>query len=150
MPDAGEWSVNELLEHLFLAEYSGVSKIWGAAEGWHRGRPVWTGEHTNRGQSIEQIIERTWKPKEKAPPIATPHIGGPLPFWMESLHSCQTLLERLIPVLDGADLEAIIFPHFLSGPLDARQRLEFLRFHLDRHQKQIERVKGSYGFPKSS
>ena len=132
------------------AEYSGVSKIWGAAEGWHHGRPVWIGEHTNRSQSIEQIIERTWKPKEIAPPIATPHIGGPLPFWTESLRGCQTILERLILVLDGADLEAILFPHFLSRPLDAGQRLEFLRFHLDRHQKQIERVMESEGFPQVS
>jgi len=29
-------------------------------------------------------------------------------------------------------------PHLCSGPLDARQRLEFLHFHLDRHRAQID------------
>jgi hypothetical protein len=57
------------------------------------------------------------------------------------------VLDALGTKLEGADLESIVFPHFLSGPLDARQRLEFLRFHLERHLAQIERVKGSRDFP---
>ena len=32
----------------------------------------------------------------------------------------------------------MIFPHFLSGPLDAGQRIDFLRFHMLRHRGQIE------------
>ncbi len=37
--------------------------------------------------------------------------------------------------LQGLDPSLVIFPHFLSGPLVARQRLEFLRFQLDRHRR---------------
>ena len=37
--------------------------------------------------------------------------------------------------LHGLDPSLVIFPHFLSGPLVARQRLEFLRFQLDRHRR---------------
>jgi hypothetical protein len=40
-----------------------------------------------------------------------------------------------------------VYPHFLSGPLDARQRLEFLRFHIERHTAQVWRVRSSHGFP---
>ena len=35
----------------------------------------------------------------------------------------------------------------ISGPLDVRQRLEFLRFHLDRHRAQVEQVKLHPDFP---
>ena len=45
--------------------------------------------------------------------------------------------------LHGLDPEAIIFPHFLFGPLDAVQRLQFLRWHLDHHLAQIEEIKAA-------
>ena len=145
-PSEAEWSVNEVLEHLVLAEQSGVSKIWAATDGVRRGQPVWSGNHTNRGMDIDEIIARTWKEKETAPPIATPHIGGPKEYWIECLMGCQPILEKLGGTLGKMDLEAVIFPHFLSGPLDARQRLQFLRFHIDRHIKQIERIAQSEKF----
>jgi hypothetical protein len=147
-PASDQWSVLENLEHLVLAEVSGVSKIWQAADSFRAGAPVFTGEHTNRGLSIDEVVVRTWKSKEIAPPIATPHIGGPLQYWITYTESCQSVLDRLGTVLEGLDLEEVIFPHFLSGPLDARQRLEFLRFHLDRHHAQILRLFHHQSFPR--
>lgn len=146
-PAPGEWSILENLEHIVLAEYSGVSKIWAAIEGVRTGAPLFTGEHTNKGLSIEEIVSRTWKPKETAPPIATPHVGGTLRYWVEFLRACQPLLEKTEAELEGLDPEAVVFPHFLCGPLDARQRFDFLRFHTDRHTEQIERIKAAPGFP---
>jgi hypothetical protein len=146
-PAPEEWSVLENIEHVVLAEISGVSKIWQAADSFREGAPVFTGQHTNRGLSIDEVVARTWKPKEVAPPIATPHIGGPLQYWISYAESCQGVLDRLGTALDGLDLEEVIFPHFLSGPLDARQRLEFLRFHLDRHRAQILRLFDRESFP---
>jgi hypothetical protein len=146
-PGANEWCVNEVLEHLVLAELGGLGKIWAAADGVQRGKPVWSGTHTNRGMEIEEIIARTWKEKETAPPVATPHLGGPLEYWIECVKSCQPVLEKLGKSLEGMDLERVVFPHFLSGPLDAKQRLQFLRFHIDRHISQIERIKKSEAFP---
>jgi len=129
-PSPNIWSVNENLEHLALAEIYGVSRIWSAADGVRIGKPVWVGEHTNRGLSIDEIIARTWKPCEIAPP------------------GSQLVLNRLESVLDGADLESIIFPHFISGPLDAVQRIDFLRFHIARHRSQIDQMMSSPEFPK--
>lgn len=146
-PAPDQWSVLENIEHIALAEITGIAKIWQAAESKRNGTPVFTGEHTNRGLAIEDIIARTWKPKEDAPPIATPHIGGPLAYWISYLESCQAVLDRLGHALEGLDPGEVIFPHFLSGPLDARQRLEFLRFHLDRHRGQIERLMSHAEFP---
>ncbi len=141
-PSEGEWSTLQILEHLVLAEVSGVSKIWQAAEDKSS-----QAENVNEGLSIEEIVARTWRPKESAPPIATPHIGGPLAYWIAYFEACQQILDPLHPVLSGLDLETVIYPHFLCGPLNARQRLEFLRFHIERHIAQIARIKSAAGYP---
>jgi hypothetical protein len=145
-PEDGQWSVVDILEHLYLAEVSGVTKIWGAVEGLRAGR-VWAEALPNRGKRIEDVVATTWKPKEVAPPIATPHIGGPLEFWVSATESLSGILADLGAQLEGTNLEEVVFPHYLSGPLDGRQRLEFLRFHIERHVDQIGRVRRSAGFP---
>lgn len=141
------WSINEILEHLVLAELVGVSKVWAAAEGVKSTHLVWSGEHSNAGLSIEEVVARTWKEKEVAPPVATPHIGGPLSYWLEALGLGQPLLEALGRFLQGMDLRAIVCRHVLCGSLDAAQRIQFLRFHLDRHRGQIERLLNGPDFP---
>jgi DinB superfamily len=60
-PAPEEWSVLENIEHTVLAEVSGVSKIWLAANNFRDGVKAFTGEHTNRGLSIEEVVARTWK-----------------------------------------------------------------------------------------
>ena len=145
-PSPDEWSVVENIEHLYLAEISGLTKIWAAASQVRAGQS-WQGERPNHGKSIESVVDVTWKRKEVAPGIATPHIGGPLPVWISSLRSLRSVLADLAKELEDIDLEAIVFPHYLSGPLDGRQRLEFLRFHMDRHLDQIQRLKSRSDFP---
>jgi hypothetical protein len=122
-----------------LAELSGIAKIWAAhnALGANRG---WSDERPNRGKSIESIVAATWKAKEVAPPIVTPHIDGPIQFWLTATRSLRPLLADLGAELRNTNLEDVVFPHFLSGPLDGRQRVAFLRFHLQRHADQIARM----------
>lgn len=141
------WTVTENVEHLFLAEMSGVTKIWAARDQYMRG-DRWHDALPNRGRAIEEIIAATWKPRETAPPIATPHIGGPLGVWISALRSLRSVLADTAVALDGLPLDDIVFPHFLSGPMNAAQRLEFLRFHLDRHHDQIRRIMGLDSFPR--
>jgi hypothetical protein len=63
------------------------------------------------------------------------------------LKAQRSMLADLGQTLAGHDLEGIVYPHPISGPMDAKQRLEFLRFHLERHQAQIQAVKASAGYP---
>jgi uncharacterized damage-inducible protein DinB len=143
---ADAWSVTDIVEHLYLAEVSGVTKIWAAAEKYRAGER-WTEAVPNAGLDIESIVQATWKPREVAPPIATPHIGGPLAVWLSAFASLQHVLADAARVLDELPLDAVIFPHFLSGPMDARQRLQFLRFHMQRHASQIAAIRGQSEFP---
>lgn len=133
-PSPTRWSVCEIAEHLVLAEEVGILFIWRALES------PWQGEHPHRGLTIEQVVERTWKEKEIAPEPATPRFGGPLPYWIARLSACSTLLKKLSVALGDVDLEEVIYPHVLSGPLDAGQRIDFLAFHMERHRQQIQDV----------
>lgn len=143
----GDWSIAEITEHLVHAEAGGINLIWRAAEGVARGTPVWSGESPNRGLGIDEVVQRTWRPRETSPQSALPRIGGPLEYWAAALRGCSGLLAELKSALHGLLLEDVIYPHAISGPLDARQRLQFLTFHLDRHGRQVAEIMGHPEFP---
>lgn len=146
-PAPESWSLVDLTEHMTLAEQVGLNGIWRALDGVRTGRPVWQGEPVHRGRPIEAVIAATWREREVVPPVAAPKWGGPLGYWVAALRGCQPVLEALARELGSAALEEIVYPHPISGPLDARQRLEFLRFHLDRHAAQVARVRADPAFP---
>ena len=146
-PTPESWCITENVEHLFWAEHGGINGMWKTLEVYKNNKPVFTGDRIHHGLSIEQIIEKTWKEKELVPEVAKPRLGGPVEFWNISLQNLQKLLEGLANALDGHDLERIIHPHPISGPMNVIQRFEFLRFHLNRHQKQIENIKAHSGYP---
>lgn len=143
----GSWSLQEIVEHLVLAERGGFDLIYTAAEKYRSGSPVWQGDSENTGLPIEKIIERTWKPREKAPESASPGGKWSLGVWMAHLRNCDDLLGNLPAVLQGLAPEKVIYPHFLCGPLNAIQRLEFIRFHIERHGRQVLEVKKALGYP---
>jgi len=47
-PANTEWSIAEILEHLYLAELSGVTKVWAAASGLPRRRALAAGYPPSR------------------------------------------------------------------------------------------------------
>lgn len=147
-PTPESWCVTENVEHMFWAEHGAINGMWKTLEAFKNNKPVFTGEAIHHGLPIEQIIEKTWKEKELVPEVAKPRLGGPLMFWIISLQNLQETLAGLAAALEGYDLEKIIHPHPISGPLNVIQRFEFLRFHLNRHQKQIENIKAHPDFPK--
>lgn len=148
-PTPARWSMVEITEHLVHAEDVGVHGIWRALENHRRGEPLWQGENQHAGLSIEEVTGRTWREKEEVPAIAAPREGGSLAFWAASLKARQSALEELAQQLAGIRLEEVIYPHPISGPLDIRQRLEFLRFHLDRHRQQIIELQDDPLYPKA-
>ena len=140
-PEPEIWSVLEITEHIARAEQSGVMGMWKALDGFRKNEPVWIGEMIHQGLSIEEVVKKTWQAKEKVPEIAAPRWGGSLDYWIATLRSQKYVLLDLGQALTGINLEEVIYPHPISVPLNLRQRLEFLRFHLDRHRDQIERLK---------
>jgi hypothetical protein len=142
------WSIVENAEHIVWAEKIGICRMWMAVEDFKKNPTVLAYAPIHDGLSIEAIIEKTWQSKEQAPEVAKPHWGGTLDFWIAALKTHQPLLEALGKTLIDLDLEQIIFPHPISGPMNIVQRLEFLSFHLDRHHQQINNIKQDSNFPK--
>jgi hypothetical protein len=146
-PNPDSWNTIEIVEHITRAEQSGLAYLWKAFDAIQHGEPVWSGELPHEGLSVEEIVARTWQEKEKVPPIAAPQWGGSLNYWLALLQAQRYLLAAFGTALASHELEKIVYPHLISGPMDARQRLAFLRFHLERHQEQIKKVKAFAGFP---
>jgi hypothetical protein len=136
-PSPDVWNAVDITEHLYWAEHGGIWGMWRALLAQRNGKPVWEGELIHKGLPIETIIERTWQEKEKVPAIAAPRMGGPIAFWLSAFASLQQPLSDLAIAFADDELETVIHPHILSGPLDIRQRFEFLRFHIDRHRAQV-------------
>ena len=145
-PTPKSWCITENVEHLFWAEHGGINGMWKTLEAFKNNKPIFTGDIIHHGLSVEEIVARTWKEKETVPEVAKPRLGGPVEFWIISLQNLQPLLAALAKAMEGYDLEKIIHPHPISGPLNVIQRFEFLRFHMNRHQKQIENIKAHPGF----
>ena len=139
--DPDTWNLQEVIEHLVLAERLGFDMIYTAAEKYRLGNPIWDEPSSNSGLSIETIIDKTWKPKESAPDSAAPTGKWSLGVWVSHLRNCDDLLLQLAPVLSDLPLEKVIYPHFLCGPLDVMQRLDFIRFHIERHHQQVMGIK---------
>jgi len=140
---ADSWSIANIAEHMVRAEWGGVNGIWQAIEGFRNHQPVWSGDNPNHGLSIEEVVEKTWQTVQPAPEVARPQWGGPIEFWLINLRNCSITLAETLKQMEGLDPEAIIYPHPISGPLNVKQRMEFLRFHMERHIHQIERIKKS-------
>jgi hypothetical protein len=146
-PAPAEWSIAECLEHLCLAEQGGVNGMWRAIEALRAGEAPPPPDHAIRGLSIEEIIKRFAPPNPQAPEIARPRLFGPVAYWAAALAGLGPVLAAFARTVEPLDLAAIIHPHPMLGPLDARQRFELLGAHLDVHRAQIEAVKRAPGYP---
>jgi hypothetical protein len=139
-PSPEVWNMVEITEHLFWAEQGGILGMWKTIYAIRDGKMERKYESDHQGMPVEQIIDLTWQPKELVPAVAAPRFGGPLKFWCEALNSLQEILEAFGRDLKDDELRIQAHPHPISGAMDFQQRLEFLRFHLNRHREQVSNL----------
>lgn len=139
-PEPEVWNIVEITEHLYWAEQGGVFGMWKTLDAIRSGKIERTYDSDHKDMSIEQIIEITWKPKEEVPAIAAPRFGGTLSFWKASLQSLQVVLDAFGNELLEDELKVQAQAHPISGALNFHQRFEFLRFHIERHSKQVHEL----------
>jgi len=138
--DPEEWNITEITEHLFWAEQGGIVGMWRTLHAIRNGGVLRTYESPHKDMSIDQVVEMTWQIKEKVPAVAAPRFGGPLSFWRLSLGGLQGLLDAFGQDLKEDELRLQAHPHPISGALDFHQRIEFLRFHINRHNNQVSNL----------
>ncbi len=136
-PSDDGWSITDITEHLFWAEQGALCGMWKTILAIRDGSIPKTYESPHKEMPIEKIIDLTWQSKEKVPAVAAPRLGGSLAFWSASLFSLQGILESFGAELQEDELRVLAHPHPISGPLDFQQRIEFLRFHIERHGQQV-------------
>jgi hypothetical protein len=139
-PAPEAWNLVEITEHLYWAEQGAIFDMWKTLHAIRDGSIVRTYESPHRNMPIEQVIDITWQPKEKVPAVAAPRLGGVLAFWKTSLYSLQGVLDEFGQEINDDELRWQAHPHPISGPLDFQQRIEFLRFHINRHKEQASQL----------
>jgi hypothetical protein len=136
-PAPGVWNVVEITEHLYWAEHGGIAGMWKTLYAIRNNSLPRQYESVHKNMTVEEIIAATWKEKELVPPVAAPRMGGTLAFWITALSSLQNILTGFGNDLQDEELRLLAHPHPISGDMDFHQRLEFLRFHINRHAKQV-------------
>ncbi|MEN9600025.1 MAG: hypothetical protein RL596_2346 [Bacteroidota bacterium] len=137
---ADTWNIIDITEHLFWAEQGAIYGMWKTLLAIRNGSAEKTYSSIHQNWTIEKIIEHTWKEKEEVPAVAAPRLGGTLRFWAASLSNLQQVLESFGNDLQMEELRLIAHPHPISGAMDFHQRLEFLRFHIQRHFLQVQTI----------
>jgi hypothetical protein len=147
-PEAGSWSVDDVLHHLALAEEASAKLMAFFRE---RAAKEAVGPDPSPGssvlQSIETLVDGTADQKAPAPDRVTPRSKVEAPLALVRLESARSrILESLesLSTLDGAKLT---YRHPFFGELDLYQWLLIGGWHERRHTRQIERIKQSSGFP---
>lgn len=139
-PSADEWSITDNTEHLFWAEQGAIYGMWKILYAIRDGKAIRTFESQHKEWDIDTLIAQTWKEKEIVPPVAAPRLGGTLAFWKAALSSLQQVLEAFGKDIKEEELRLLAHPHPISGDMDFQQRLEFLRFHIQRHLGQVQSI----------
>ena len=134
------WSAVEITEHLYWAEHGGILGMWKALYAIRAGQMERSVQSKHKEFPIDEIIRLTWKDKEQVPAVAAPRMGGSFVFWRNALESLQGILDGFGQDLQPDELRLQAHPHPISGPMDFQQRLEFLAFHIKRHQGQLENL----------
>ena len=138
-PNESSWNIVEITEHLYWAEFLGVAVMAKVLNEILEGKRELKYESKNKGLTIERVVELTWNQKEKVPDIAAPRVRGSIRFWISSMIGLKGILSEFTSNLTDDMLRVIAHAHPISGELDFQQRLEFLRFHIDRHHIQAKK-----------
>ena len=129
------WAPVQYVEHLVRAEEATVWRMFKAVEDHRRGEVGSTS--STPGDTIEQIVERTWDDRVDAPPLAVPKWGGAIAYWMERMRRNAELLRRFAEMVRVEELDVVAYDHPISGPFTMRQGTEFVRFHIERHHAHV-------------
>lgn len=135
-PDEANWSIKQIVEHLFLMEGSIVKMVENQLE---IGQDVQTEE-----KPIELSVDR--REKVDAPDFAKPSDDfQTLEELQIKLEASQQGLLQLAETTNEHDLERKAFQHPVFGDMSLKQWLPFIGWHEKRHIKQIQEVKEKLG-----
>lgn len=127
-----EWSVRQVLEHLYLME-GGVTKTI-------QSQLTKEETHETAGKPIERTVDRSTK--VDAPDFAKPGDSFATAAELkDKLKASHTSLQQLEDSVPTEQLKARSYPHPVFGDMSLDQWIPFVGYHELRHIEQIEEVK---------
>ncbi|MBY0223587.1 DinB family protein [Sporosarcina aquimarina] len=135
-PSDNEWSIKQVLEHLYLME-SGVIKTIQAQ--------LTSGEQKDvADKPIELTVNRSTK--VQAPEFATAtEESATLEELKAKLNATHSTLREFAESTSDAQLEEKSYPHPVFGEMNLKQWIPFIGYHELRHIDQIKEVKQKLG-----
>ncbi len=146
IPDSGNWSIQNVLEHVLAAEKAVLSYLLkknqaeelpssGLAESW-------------RGIALTAALRSPLK--FQAPRVLrSPQRFASLQDLLTDWKAQREALNEFLEVLPNDRIDRIIFKHPIVGYFNILQTLDFLYEHLNRHARQIRRLHKHQSFPDS-
>ncbi|MEL4026014.1 DinB family protein [Lysinibacillus endophyticus] len=135
-PSTDQWSIKQILEHLFLMEIVIANIIKEQLE---------NGEvQTAKPKPIEAAVNRKYK--VSAPEFSVPtNDYATLEELKEKLAKSRQELKSVVEKADQNDLETKAYLHQAFGLMSLSQWIPFVGYHERRHILQIKEVKESFG-----
>ncbi|MBB4825643.1 putative damage-inducible protein DinB [Sporosarcina luteola] len=139
-PSDNEWSIQQILEHLYLME-GGITQTIA--------HQLATGEEKKvADKPIELSVNRSTK--VQAPPFAVPTEDfRSLAELQTKLLQSHEALRKFVHQSRAADLEKKAYPHPVFGDLNLKQWIPFIAYHEMRHTEQLKEVKDKLGLTHS-
>ncbi len=141
-PDAETWSINQVLEHLYLSELATVEYMKKKTGGNETLKPSGF-KHFWRSMLLKYFLRSS--KKFKLPKTAPIDPSGKIGFdeLIEKWKTVRSDFAKLLNQLDEATAEKLIFKHPLAGYFNARQTIRFTYEHFHHHIRQIEALKNT-------
>ncbi len=147
-PEPGSWSIDDVLHHLALAEEASA-KLMGYFQD-HAAKESIGSDPTPSAsvlRSIDSLVDGADHQKATAPDRVKPRSKVEAPSAIARLLSARTRILGTLEAMSALDGSKLSFRHPFFGDLDLYQWLLIGAWHERRHTRQIERIKGSSGFP---
>jgi hypothetical protein len=141
--DLSQWSIGEILHHLFLIESQVTTLLERQIK---RARDRGIGADTSTESllhSLDQFSIETAIDKITAPQYVVPAQGLTRSELLALLSDSRWKLRQAISEADGVDLSLMHFPHPVLGRIDMYQWILYLGKHERRHIAQIARSRGA-------
>ncbi len=139
-PDPGQWSVGEILHHIYLFETQ-IARL--LARQVEKAKKRGLGADRNDGsliRSLDRFALETTERKLKAPPSLEPRQGIEKKKLLELLQHSRSELLDIVSEASSYDLSELVFPHPTFGRLNMYEWILLVGKHDNRHKTQIENV----------
>jgi uncharacterized damage-inducible protein DinB len=135
-PEAGRWSIGEIVEHLVLAERD-------VMPGLFDGSKLQTRERSLKDRLAYHLVMlllrspiRVRTPSSGMAPSERRSLNELRKMWEEN----HTTLRAFVESSDSSQQRAALAFHPVAGPMTLRQALRMLEVHLSRHVRQIRNL----------